>query len=43
EDLSEDEREETLEQIYQQIYLLLATDEVRSERLRVSDEVQQGL
>ena len=41
--LTEDEREAALSRIYQQICLLLATDEVRAERLTVLDEVEQGV
>ncbi len=41
--LTGDEKEAALSRIYQQICLLLATDEVRAERLTVLDEVEQGV
>lgn len=37
------ERDELISNIFQEITLLLATDETRVERLTVSDEVRQGL
>src|SRR5690606_21616676 len=41
--LSPREQQEALDLIYEAITLLLATDEVRSERLTVEDEIQYGL
>jgi phosphoenolpyruvate carboxylase len=42
-DPSEDERNETLDELYAQISLLLLTDEVRTESPTVEDEVESGL
>ncbi|MEX2601185.1 MAG: phosphoenolpyruvate carboxylase [Balneolaceae bacterium] len=42
-DLTPDEREQLLHQIFNELALLLSTDEVRSERLTVEDEVENGL
>lgn len=41
-DTTPDERAETLEDLYEQIGILLGTDEVRSERPTVREEVRQG-
>lgn len=43
EDLTPNEREANLRQLLNEIALLIATDEVRSERLTVEDEVENGL
>ena len=43
EDLTADERESVITEIYHQIILLMGTDEVRIESLRIEDEVQNGL
>tara|TARA_R100001143_G_scaffold37173_1_gene34691 strand:+ start:36699 stop:39494 length:2796 start_codon:yes stop_codon:yes gene_type:complete len=43
EDLTPNEREAKLKQIVNEIALLISTDEVRSERLTVEDEVENGL
>ncbi len=43
EDLTPNEREAKLKQIINEIALLISTDEVRSERLTVEDEVENGL
>ena len=42
-DLTPNEREAKLRQILNEIALLISTDEVRSERLTVEDEVENGL
>ena len=42
-DLTPNEREARLKQIINEISLLISTDEVRSERLTVEDEVENGL
>lgn len=42
-DLTPDEREDMIREILNEMRLLLATDEVRSERLTVEDEVENGL
>jgi len=42
-DISQRERKQAIDELYEAITLLLATDEVRSERLTVEDEVQYGL
>ncbi len=42
-DLTPNEREARLKQIINEIALLISTDEVRSERLTVEDEVENGL
>src|SRR5690625_109700 len=41
--LTPDERENVLHQVFSDLLLLLSTDEVRSERLTVEDEVENGL
>lgn len=41
--LTPSEQAEKLDDIYRQIGLLLATDEIRAERLTVLDEIQQGI
>ncbi|MGM0506783.1 MAG: phosphoenolpyruvate carboxylase, partial [Bacteroidota bacterium] len=41
--LTPDEREALLHQIFSELVLLISTDEVRSERLTVEDEVENGL
>ncbi|MEX0594145.1 MAG: phosphoenolpyruvate carboxylase [Balneolaceae bacterium] len=41
--LTPDEREALLHQIFSEMVLLISTDEVRSERLTVEDEVENGL
>lgn len=41
--LTPNEKETTLRQIFNEISLLISTDEVRSERLTVEDEVENGL
>jgi phosphoenolpyruvate carboxylase len=43
EDPTAEEREETLDQLFAQISLLLLTDEVRTENPTVEDEVESGL
>ncbi|MCH7521311.1 MAG: phosphoenolpyruvate carboxylase [Candidatus Marinimicrobia bacterium] len=43
EDLPITEKESVTQEIYQQITLLMATDDVRSERLQVTDEINNGL
>jgi phosphoenolpyruvate carboxylase len=43
ESLTPNEREANLRQVLNEIALLIATDEVRSERLTVEDEVENGL
>ncbi len=42
-DVGEEEREETLDELFAQISLLLLTDEVRTESPTVEDEVESGL
>lgn len=42
-DLTPDERDQLLHHIFNELALLLSTDEVRSERLTVEDEVENGL
>ncbi|MEX0769892.1 MAG: phosphoenolpyruvate carboxylase [Balneolaceae bacterium] len=42
-DLTPDEKEIVLHQIFNELVLLLSTDEVRHERLTVEDEVENGL
>ncbi|CAN5779472.1 phosphoenolpyruvate carboxylase [soil metagenome] len=42
-DPTEEERDETLDELYAQISLLLLTDEVRTENPTVEDEVESGL
>ncbi|MEX1011931.1 MAG: phosphoenolpyruvate carboxylase [Balneolaceae bacterium] len=42
-DLTPDERELAARQLFNELALLLSTDEVRSERLTVEDEVENGL
>ena len=42
-ELTPNEREVTLHQVLNEIALLISTDEVRSERLTVEDEVENGL
>ncbi|MEX1063111.1 MAG: phosphoenolpyruvate carboxylase [Balneolaceae bacterium] len=41
--LTPDEREMLLHQVFSELVLLISTDEVRSERLTVEDEVENGL
>lgn len=41
--LTPDEREKLLHQVFNELILLISTDEVRSERLSVEDEVENGL
>lgn len=41
--LSSQETERILNQIYQEITLIMATDDIRADRLRVVEEVQNGL
>lgn len=43
EDLTPDERKALKLDIFNEIYLLLATDEVRTERVTVEDEVENGI
>ena len=42
-DLTPAEEERTLERVYDEVLLLLATDEIRAERPQVRHEVEQGL
>jgi phosphoenolpyruvate carboxylase len=42
-DLTPEERDRTIMEIYHQISLLMGTDEVRGERLTLQDEVKNGL
>lgn len=42
-DLTPSERKKTKMDIFNEIYLLLATDEVRTERVTVEDEVENGM
>jgi len=41
--LTPEEREKLLHQVFNELILLISTDEVRSERLSVEDEVENGL
>lgn len=43
EQLAPNEKEQLVAQLYRQITLLLTTDEVRSERLTVQDEIENGI
>ena len=42
-DLTPEEQEDSLDQVYNEVALLLSTDEIRTERPGVRDEVEQGL
>jgi len=42
-DITPDERQDALNELFTQVSLLLATDEIRVERPTVQDEVEQGL